>query len=1014
MSDKKDSQSEPIDDLVGSDDPQAAMAMQGWQQVGQLPAVQKALDFGGNLDQYQAMVNSAIAGDPMAQQALVAHNMNMAMGSLAPTEGIGVQDITPQGTTGAVLLKQGAKELPIGNVTNDIRQAGTQALGKTTLQNAEGQVVPTNTFTEANPVMPGGKIVTPDAALNEFTWKAPQDYGKVIVKDAPQQGYGKVQWKADGGAIESQPSDTSLDIPEVGQLLQSVPAQQQPLLSEPTVKVNSLDTPDVDQFLHEDLQQAKYGTLTEQLKAGLEGAARGFAGPLAPLAERALGARPEDIRGRQESNPITAGLGELGGFAGSLMTGVGEGALVAKGGAQIAKLAGVKGIGEAALKTAGEMGLLQAGDEVSKLIVQDPNQSMQTAITDIGLASAMGGVGGAALHGAQGLWKATVGDKVGQLIEDFKGRLHERLNNPAPAESIANELQTHYEGIKSMADDVYGPQGLKAKDIGTILSDMPINNKMTEQASNIAESITDRVEKMAKKPYSYPQRLQNQLQENLDNYISEIQSPQATSSSIFNATQDLKQNLQSYSKFDKFVKPVDEAYDFVRDAKKMAFELRESLEDPSVWGKAAKRQQSINKAFVDFKPALEDFEKKFTSEVAGERIIDPSKVETYVNQLGSAKAEIKQKMLQNFIDASEKYKKVISDTHSSLGIDNPIPTSSLSAVKGSLSEVTPGAKLADIWIKKGLSELGGKATGAAIGAGAAHAAGMPGILGALLGEHTLGPFMSSVLPAIIKPLLTGESKAGGLKAAAEFGNSVVKGDQLINRATTNLFKSGAEIIPLRSLPKPRDIEKLASQVKSVAGNPDQLLQQDKDTNVDMAHYLPDHATAAANTTMNAINYLNSLRPNATKTNPLDGDVIPSSTANSAYTQALVIAQQPLVILNKIQNGTIKPSDIQHLSSLYPELYKGLQQKLYNQMITSISKGNTVPYKTRIGLSMFLATPLDSTMNPSSIVSAQSSTASGKRAIAEQQPEGKSLKSLDNFSNSYMTPDQTRIQHNQKR
>jgi hypothetical protein len=70
------------------------------------------------------------------------------------------------------------------------------------------------------------------------------------------------------------------------------------------------------------------------------------------------------------------------------------------------------------------------------------------------------------------------------------------------------------------------------------------------------------------------------------------------------------------------------------------------------------------------------------------------------------------------------------------------------------------------------------------------------------------------------------------------------------------------------------------------------------------------------------------------------------------------------------------------------------------MTESLSKGKSIPYKTRIGLSMFMAQPLDSTMTPGAILSAQPQPA------PPPQPQGKEKgSSLAKLPKSYQTPGQ---------
>jgi hypothetical protein len=82
------------------------------------------------------------------------------------------------------------------------------------------------------------------------------------------------------------------------------------------------------------------------------------------------------------------------------------------------------------------------------------------------------------------------------------------------------------------------------------------------------------------------------------------------------------------------------------------------------------------------------------------------------------------------------------------------------------------------------------------------------------------------------------------------------------------------------------------------------------------------------------------------------------------------------------------------------------------MTDFMNKDGVVPYKTRIGLSMFLAQPLDSTMSPMSIMAAQPIP---KQPPMPQQGKTKGSKSspaLQKMSQGYATPGQAREAHRQ--
>lgn len=822
----------------------------------------------------------------------------------------------------------------------------------------------------------------------------------------------------------------NLDSPEVNQFVNS--PQSQPQVDNQVenqtspVENNPLDSPEVENYLAPELKAEKYGSYGQQAKAGLEGIGQGLIGPAAPALEQALGVKAEDIRNRAEVNPGEHFAGEVAGLVGpTLLTG-GASALESLTQAGALKAAGklaeklggdtlASKIGASAAKSAIEGMMITGSDEASKMILQDPNQSATTALTSIGLSGLLGGAGGAFLGAISPAFEAANGSMLGQTVADFKASINDRLADQNPVQSVTNELQGHYDSITSAADEVYGPKVLKTQEIAKLVPEL--NPNMMEQAQTISDSVGAEVKKMVNNQSAFPSRLTQKLQTDLDTYQAAVSSPEATSGSMFNAAQDLKQQLQSYAKFDKFVKPVDEAYDFVNSSKRLAREVRQHLEDPTVWGEAAERQQAINSAFMKYLPALQDFEKKFTSKIADPenggfiQKVDPGKVNTYINQLGKPNAEIKQSMLVNFLKQSDEYKQVIGETHANLGIENPIPASPLNATMNTLKQKTLGSRIGDAFIDKCLASVGGKTVGASVGAAAGRLLGHPG-LGAIVGGHTLGPFFSSVLPAIAKAVVGGKVSVPGFKVAADYAAQVYKGNELLTNAAKSIFRRGIQTIPLSQEPSDQDISKLDDKLKTLQVNAEPMLEN----NSPLQHYLPDHDMAITASAANAASYLNSIRASTDKQSPLDSQPVLSNQQKADYKNALIIAQQPLTIFQKIKDGTITHNDITHLQNMYPTLYSTMNQKIMNQMIDKVHDQEQIPYKTRIGLSMFMAQPLDSTMVPSSIVSAQPMQAMGqnKQPMPQQKSKGSpSSPALQKLPTSYQTPSQSRISRQQK-
>lgn len=765
------------------------------------------------------------------------------------------------------------------------------------------------------------------------------------------------------------------------------------------------------------LSAAKNSSLSEQLKAGAEGAGSALTLGLSTGVERALGVKPEDIQRRAKTGAHTAG--EIAGLVGSaFIPGLGEAsaARVMEGaGAAGARALGLgaegagllSNIGAAATRGAIETAIMQAGSENSKFLSGDPNQSTETALADIGMAALLGGAISAPFGTLPSIVSTAKASKVGKFIDDFKGRVKSRIDNPNPVESLRSELENLHGQMDASSKLVYGESGLKAEEVRKLLPEM--NERIVNKVDSITKKLDDTLEKMKSDAGDYPDSLVKKLEGKIEDLKSstKVQIDPLTNQVIHSPTSDevylkldsLKKQFNEWGRFNKDMVPLAER-DFRNAAKSLGHDLRTSLEDTAVWGKAGARQAEINKAFSEYLPKLKDFQSKFMTKVEGEFRIDPTKINTYMNQLGKPNAELKQEMLQNFIEASQKYKKAIEDSHTTLGLQSPFSEMPVNQALASLEKKSTGAKIADYLMDKGAAQ----AMAGTVGSVAGSAVGHP-FIGGLLGERLLTRSFEDALPVIYRGLLDKTTSAEGLKSAIKLTTALDRGERALSRGAKAIFlQDSSPLIPLAASTE-KNNQKLDEQIKEFRTNPDALFSVSGQT----SHYMPDHAMALSTSVGRVVQYLDSIRPNTEALGLLDKKRTPSQAEKSRYDKALTIANKPMVVLSDIKKGTLTSNDVVDLKSMYPALYSRMTQKLMDELISSKSKDQAIPYKTKLSLSLFMAQPLDSTMTPASIMGAQVlKLPQSQQQLPQNQPK-RSMKDLGNMIPLYQTPSQSRAE-----
>lgn len=169
------------------------------------------------------------------------------------------------------------------------------------------------------------------------------------------------------------------------------------------------------------LKKAKYGTSSQQLKTAAEGAADVLSGGFSTKAETdLLGVSSEDIKAREEENPKSRLAGEAAGLLAGEAMPLSAPAISARAAAKLVKAE--HGIAAArAAKDAFVASSAAAADEVHKMFVQDPHQTVTSALAHVGLSGLMAGaVGGLASGGVEKLKNVKLDPKLTKMLGEAR------------------------------------------------------------------------------------------------------------------------------------------------------------------------------------------------------------------------------------------------------------------------------------------------------------------------------------------------------------------------------------------------------------------------------------------------------------------------------------------------------------------------------------------------------------------------------------------------------------------
>lgn len=846
------------------------------------------------------------------------------------------------------------------------------------------------------------------------------------------------------------------------------------------------------------LEQAKYGSGEQQAIAATEGAASALTFGASTAAEQVFGVRPYDIRKRQEHNPATATTGEVAGLVAGTLLGAGAPALIEKAGLRAAELASkaaaegaMNRIGSMSVRAAVENAAFQSGNEVSKMFMGDPTQTVETAAADIGLSGLLGAGLGAGIGSTSEFWKATAGKKIDSVLSALRNRstglpvelktaanidlspeIEAALGDNPQAKQVAAELfesqtkagakyQQAIGNFKTQASDALGQAFGKTSDDITDLQHLSGYETGKTFQRALSDEIAAKVEPISAKYDEITEKFEKAVLSEADksdiaNRIASTiteqgldKGPNEAALKLANKVLEQLPKQQTVQDLRAYAQGLRTTAPFGSEQYQIGKVLRSIFNDAqdTVVGREAGNAgladifRQTQSEYSRFKGLLGDLNDRLhlgregragaSTFSAALRSMEP---EAVVKRLGlKDDVSLQQLLQQQFPQTAElaKQQEISGLLKKTLDKNGNIdPNKLVKAVKGLSPElkgylISPEAtnrieaiqnllnrmpqRMNPSGTAKTLDALWSKvpASGAAM---VAMLTGNNPILGAIIGQitHSLGREVpDAVKLAMLKYMgSSAEISASGLKAAASLARKTISAEKKLDVSAKEVF--GGKVADIKQ-PSSEQLSKLKKQVDEFTANPEKLMDQHDHT----GHYLPEHGAVISMTAARNLQYLATVRPNTAPLSPFSGKQVASNEQEGNYNNALQIAEAPLIVMPKVKDGSITQQDLQHLRAMYPALYQRMGQKLQQQMIEASKDGEvTVPYKTQIGLSVFMGAPLTLGMTPIAIQSTQNrGRAPSVPGLDQRGPSstgsGSRLQKLDKMPGLSASPGQMR-------
>jgi hypothetical protein len=560
----------------------------------------------------------------------------------------------------------------------------------------------------------------------------------------------------------------------------------------------------------------------------------------------------------------------------------------------------------------------------------------------------------------------------------------------------------------------------RAEEVGKLLANVDATPAL-EGFAGLHTKIRETAQRMLDEPLLYDQAVAKSLAKVADDIERKAQSVGFdTAEQVFHSANTLKQSaISDLARFSKPIENMSQAeLNAVKEVRDVYKAFASHLEDATLYGEAAARQAGINEAYSTYLRTTGkkgDFRRYFLKSKGVNGLeIDPEKVNRYMNRTGSTRDEAMQEALNEYQSAVSKLLEQADKTAQTVGVKYDKAGMVAMLERVAKTQAKAAEDLAFVSKVRAQDAFGMAFLNFQKAMGGVPLVGQPAAQVAELMAKAASPI------GIAKTLSTIEGVAmdTGKRVTKAVGGFIDKSGRAAARAgKPALIPLSTRVLSDRPIARAegerrkKDEPKLATfkreyaKVSSIVADPATAATKLDEGFTALGEHAPQLRSVLVQKQLEAAQFLYDKAPKnpaaALSLNPLIDDWQPSDAELAKWERYNAAVQDPISVVEEMQQGIVSREGVEVLRTLYPKLYGEVQQ----EFATRISELQTkLPYVQRLNLSVLLDMPVDPSTTPQFVAAMQNAHG---QAIQEEKQQQQGLRTSANVD--FATPTQTQAQ-----